>query len=165
MATELGTLLRGDHGELERALKAMLSSTSTDSERSSALDGFRLGFAAHADAEATVLRAQLDRAGAPSAVYFLVAQTVAAHLSQEAALAQLVATRPGTPEWRDAASFLRELIRHHVDHEDACVLPALRDYLDPADYARLAGAYATERLRALTELAPASATVAPLMRL
>ena len=165
MGTDFAALLRGDHGELGRALRAILAPSSTEAECRSALDGLRLGFAAHAEGESTVLREALDRSQAPSTLYFLVAQTFAAHLAQETALAALADARPGTTAWHDRGVYLRELVRHHAEHEEACVLPALRDHLPRGEFAALAGAYATERLRALTHLQPASFEAARIMRL
>lgn len=164
MATELGTLLRGDHFEIDRALRAVLAPTATETDLRTALDGLRLGFTAHAEAEAALLRPRLDRTRTPSALYFLIAQTFAAHLAQEQALAALCMARPGTPTWHDRATYMRELVRHHTDHEEACVMPALRDYVG-AEYASMAGDYATERLRALTRLAPVATRPHSLMRL
>ena len=159
MGPEFGTLLRGDHAELDRVLRAVGHHTSTDIDQCAALDAFRLGFAAHAEAEAEIVRALLDRVHAASSLYFLVAQTVAAHLSQESALAALAETRPGTQAWYDRATYLRELLRHHSEHEEACVIPALREGVSALDYAALAGAYATARLRALIQLPYATRTL------
>jgi hypothetical protein len=41
------------------------------------------------------------------------------------------------------------LIDHHDQHEAACVVPALRDYLPVDVYRSLAATYASARLRAL----------------
>jgi hypothetical protein len=146
---DVHSLLRRDHDELERVLQIMIAPSSTEPELREALEAVHVGLAAHAEAESVMLRAMLDVAHPPALVYLLCSQVVAAHLAQEGALVSLEATRPGTQAWRDRAAHLRNLIDHHDEHESACVLPALRDYLPSDVYTRLAGSYASARLRAL----------------
>lgn len=85
----------------------------------------------------------------PALVYLLCSQVVAAHIAQRGALADVENTRRGSPAWRDRARHLRNLIAYHDEHESACVMPALRDYIPHPVYRTLAGSYATARLRAL----------------
>jgi hypothetical protein len=65
-----------------------------------------------------------------------------------------VRTAPETATWRGRAQHLLDLIRRHAVHEAREVIPALRDHLPIAGFARLAGAFATERLRQLAALLP-----------
>jgi hypothetical protein len=114
-----------------------------------ALDGLRIGFAAHADGEAFALRTLVETCQGPPALDFLVSQVVAAHLAQEGALSALSTLRPGTTSWRDQVRHLEAMMRDHDEHHAACVIPALEDHVPATLYAALPGAYATERLRAL----------------
>ncbi|HLL25937.1 MAG TPA: hemerythrin domain-containing protein [Kofleriaceae bacterium] len=157
MPADFLTLLRRDHGDLERELTQLLDPTATIPQLRSALDGVRLGLTAHAEAEDIVL--------APFELVpeleVLIARDRAAHLAQEGALAALVTARPGTATWRDRAYHLRELVLVHGMQEEEQLLPALATYGDPADVAGLAGAFATERLRQLAMLQPSAPVFMP----
>jgi hypothetical protein len=147
MPPELMTLLRRDHADLQMELTLLLDPIVSLRELQTALDGVRLGLTAHAEAEDIVL-GPLERI---PGLDRLVAESRAAHLAQESALATLVTMRLGTPAWRDRAHHLRDLVRHHAQHEEAELIPALA--LHPA-YSHLAAAFATERLRQLAMLQP-----------
>lgn len=146
MPPELLTLLRRDHADLQTELTRLLDPGASLHELRAALDGVRLGLTAHAEAEDIVL-APLERVPGFEG---LVAESRAAHLSQESALATLVTIPLGTPAWRDRAHHLRELVRHHARHEEHDLLPLSGH----PDYRRLAAAFATERLRQLAMLQP-----------
>jgi hemerythrin HHE cation binding domain-containing protein len=150
MPTDFGTLVQRDHVDVQKELTLLLDPDANSVELGSALDGVRLGLTAHAEAEDIVLgRLEIIAALAP-----VIAEARAAHLAQETALAALVSARPGTAMWRDRAVHLRELIRRHAMREELELLPALR-YHAPRDlYHKLAGAFATERLRQLAMLQP-----------
>ncbi|MEJ7604524.1 MAG: hypothetical protein WKG01_42105 [Kofleriaceae bacterium] len=145
---DVSSLVHQHHTELERSLDVLTSVTSVASQRV-ALDGLSLGLPAHAEAEATALGLALDGLRPPPLVYLLCSQLVAAHTAQHHALVGLRATRCGSIAWRDRAHQLRVLITHHDEHEAACVIPALRDYLPRAHYDQLASCYATARLQSL----------------
>jgi len=145
---EVATLLRQHHAELERFLGVMIS-ISSDAAHRTALDAVALGLEAHAAGESTALNLALDQLSPPPLVYLLASQVTAAHFAQHTALANLTATRRGSAAWRDRANHLRNLIIHHDEHEAACVIPALRDYLPRPHYDHLASCYATARLHSL----------------
>jgi hypothetical protein len=152
MPTELGTLLRRDHVDLQQELTLLLDPAATPAQLRSSLDGVRLGLTAHAEAQDIVLArlesvAQLD---------IILAQARAAHLAQEGALSALVCSRPGTAAWCERAYHLRELVHYHAEQEDAYLLPALREHAPREAYLALAGAFATERLRQLAMLQPSA---------
>ena len=113
--------------------------------------GVRPRFAAHAEAEAAALGAVLEQARPAPALYFLVSQTIAAHLAQETVVTQLLSYRVGSPQFRERAQYLRQLIVHHADHEAACLQPALPDHLPRPIFRTLATCYAVERARVLDE--------------
>jgi hypothetical protein len=150
MPTDFMTLLRRDHADLQTELTQLLDPVATMGELRSALDGVRLGLTAHAEAEDIVLEQFAHVADLEA----LVAQARGAHLAQERALSTLVNSRPATVQWRDRAHHLRELVRYHADHEEMHLLPALQRHA--ADYRRLAGRFATERLRQLAMLQPSA---------
>ncbi len=147
MPQELVSLLQRDHVDLQSELTRLLDPTLSLPEMRTALDGVRLGLVAHAEAEDIVL-APLENE--PNLARF-VSESRAAHLAQESALVTLVTMRPGTSSWRDRAQHLRELVRCHAVRESIELMPWLSRH--PA-YARLAGAFATERLRQLAMLQP-----------
>ena len=152
MPTDFGTLVQRDHVDLQKELSQLLDPLATVVQLSDALDGVRLGLTAHAEAEDIVL----GRFDAITAVAPLVARARAAHLVQEGALSALVSARPGTSIWRERAMHLRELVRHHAAQEEIELLPALRYHAPGELYAKLAGAFATERLRQLAMLQPSA---------
>jgi hypothetical protein len=156
--TDFLTLVTRDHHDLESAIDALLSATSVVELRT-ALDGVRLGLTAHAEAEDIVLY-QAIRNDVHDPLHrddleYLIGQARAAHLAQEGALAKLVCAAPGTSHWRDRAIELRELVRDHASYEEMNVIPAIRA-LAPVAYERLAGKFATERLRQLAMLQPSA---------
>ena len=155
MPTDLLTLLRRDHLDLQQELTQLLDPVATISQLRSSLDGVRLGLTAHAEAEDIVL----SRFEVMQPLASLVSQARAAHLAQESALSALVSARPSSVTWRDRAHHLRELVHHHAEQEEAHLMPALREYA--ADYSRLAGAFATERPRQLAMLQPSAPMYAP----
>jgi hypothetical protein len=156
MATDLLKLLQRDHDEIERGLQELADPSATAAQIRSALDGVRLGLLAHAEAEDIVLERAVAGLAQQGQVAALVERARAAHLEQERALSALVLARPGTPAWRDRAIRLRDMVRAHADIEERLVIPALREAASPDAYARLAGAFATERLRQLTMLLPSA---------
>ena len=126
-----------------------MTSIAPEASHRTALDGICLGLVAHAQGEAMALGLALDLLNPPPLVYLLCSQVTAAHAAQKVALANLSATRCGSVAFRDRASHLRNLIVHHDEHEAACVIPALRDYLPRGYYDQLASCYATTRLHTL----------------
>lgn len=157
MPTDFMTLLRRDHADLQQELTLLLDPTATIAELRSSLDGVRLGFTAHAEAADIVL----SPFELVPELAVLVAQARAAHLAQEGALTALVTARPGTAMWRDRAYHLRELVRHHANHEEEYLVSALRQCASKHDVAALAGAFATERLRQLAMLQPSAPVFMP----
>jgi hypothetical protein len=147
MPPELFTLLRRDHVDLQSELTRLLDPTMSLHELRAALDGVRLGLTAHAEAEDIVLGPLENEPG----LQRLVSESRAAHMAQESALATLVTMRAGTTSWRDRAQHLRELVRYHAHREENELLPGLAAH---PDYGRLAGKFATERLRQLAMLQP-----------
>lgn len=150
MPTDFLTLLRRDHTDLHDELTQLLDPSATIVELRTALDGVRLGLVAHAEAEDIVLAA-FDML---PALEILIAQARAAHVVQEKALSALVCARPQTSRWRDCALQLRELVRDHAAQEEKYLLPALRYHVPAEHYGKLAGSFATQRLRQLAMLQP-----------
>jgi hypothetical protein len=152
MVTDFLTLLRRDHHELVGGLAELLTPAITVAELRGTLDGVRLGLTAHVEAEDIVLAVALaGRTTRP--LEALVREVRASHLAQERALASLVCAPPGSAAWQQHASELRRAVRDHAVWEESWVVPAIREAA-PDAYARLAGAFATERLRQLTMQQP-----------
>lgn len=157
MPTDFLTLLRRDHADLQKELTMLLDPIATVAQLRNSLDGVRLGLTAHAEAEDIVL----GRYEHLPALELVVAQSRAAHLAQERALAALVATRPATVAWRERAHHLRELVHHHDRQEEGHLFVALRQHVQASEYAELAGAFATERLRQLAMMQPSAPVFTP----
>ncbi|MBA3396737.1 MAG: hypothetical protein H0T89_29160 [Deltaproteobacteria bacterium] len=155
MGTDVGLLLARDHEELERSLVMLIEPWRSDADKRSALDDLCVGFVAHAEGQSAVLWEALAQSPA-AAVRRAVIQVFAAHEAQESVLTELRSVAPSTARWHDLVQQLRDLLRVHSEQEDQSVLGALRAHIEPARYQRLAGAYATERLRALGMLHPMS---------
>jgi hypothetical protein len=152
--TDFLTLVTRDHHDLESAIDEMLRATSIFELRT-ALDGVRLGLTAHAEAEDIVLYQAIRDEEHRDELEYLINQARSGHLSQEGALGALVCAVPGTTHWRHLATELLELARDHATYEEAVVIPTIRQ-LAPAAYERLAGKFATERLRQLAMLQPSA---------
>jgi hypothetical protein len=157
MPVDFLSLLHRDHCDLQQELTRLLDPTATIAELRSSLDGVRLGLMAHAEAEDIVL----GRFEIVPALQVLVTQARAAHLAQEGALSALVALRPGTSDWRDRARHLRELVGYHARQEETVLMPALQAHASEEEIRKLAGAFATERLRQLTMLQPSAPEFEP----
>jgi len=157
MPADFLTLLRRDHCDLQQELTRLLDLTATVAELRSALDGVRLGLIAHAEAEDIVL----GRFEGVPELQLLVAQARAAHLAQEGALSALVTARAGTASWRERARHLRDLVVYYARQEETMLVPALQQHAAPDEVAKLAGAFATERLRQLAMMQPSAPAFAP----
>lgn len=157
MPTDVLMLLRRDHVDLLGELTRLLDPEATVADVRMALDGVRLGLIAHIEAEDIVI----GRFESVAPIRILIAQARAAHLAQEAALSALVSGRPQTPSWRGCAVHLRALVERHAFQEERYLLPALREHIAAEHYARLAGAFATERLRQLAMLQPSAPIALP----
>lgn len=155
MTMDLLTLLQRDHDDIVGGLTQLADPEATAAEIRTALDGVRLGLTAHAEAEDIVMYHVLVELAPGELVNAMVARMRAMHLEQESGLSSLVCATPGTTTWRDRAVRLRDLVRSHATYEEEHVLPAIRSAA-PAVYDRLAGAFATERLRQLAMLQPSA---------
>ena len=148
---ELANLVARDHDDLNYALRVLSEPWTGTSDLLAMSERVRTRFAAHAEAETAALGAVIERARPSPAVYFLVSQVVAAHLTQEKVVIELLSYRVGTPKFRERAQYLRQLIVHHAEHEAACLHPALPDHLPQPLYRTLATCYAVERARVLDD--------------
>lgn len=154
MATDFLTLVRRDHDDLDRGLAALVAPSTTATELRSALDGVRLGLTAHAEAEDIVLAVALG-GRISTELDALLREARAAHRTQEGALASLICTPPTSPNWRKRADVLRQAVATHAEWEETWFVPAIQR-VAPQAYERLAGAFATERLRQLAMQLPSA---------
>ena len=159
LMTDFLTLVKRDHHDLECELETLLHAQ-TASQLRTALDGVRLGLTAHAEAEDIVLAIAMRHMTHRDQLESLIGEARQAHLAQEGALASLVCEPPGTDRWRQRARHLLELVRDHASFEEDRVIPAIAE-LAPEIYPRLAGQFATERLRQLAMLQPSAPIYVP----
>ncbi len=157
MPADFVTLVRRDHLDLSRELTRLLDPGASVGELRTALDGVRLGLTAHAEAEDIVLT---QMASCP-ALAVLIAQAREAHHTQETALGALVLSIPHTNTWRERAQYLRDLVETHARVEEDGLFVALREHTERDCYLRLAGAFATERMRQLSMLQPSAPLFVP----
>jgi hypothetical protein len=153
------TLVKRDHHDLECELEKLLHAQTAFQLRT-ALDGVRLGLTAHAEAEDIVLEIAIRNVTHCDQLETLIGETRQAHLIQEGVLSYLVSSMPGTARWRQRAKELRELVRDHASYEEEHVIPAIAA-LAADVYPRLAGQFATERLRQLAMLQPSAPISVP----
>jgi hypothetical protein len=153
MGTDILTLLRRDHDDLDKGLITLLDRSKSLGQIRTALDGVRLGLTAHAEAEDIVLSHAIRNSPARPALEMVVEESAHAHRLQEIALASLVCTPLHTKDWYQRCATLRGLVTDHARYEETSVLPAMRA-LAPEVYPSLAGKFATERLRQLSLLLP-----------
>lgn len=142
---ELGSLVRRDHDDLLYALRVMSETLSDEVHILGMLDRIRTGLPAHVEAETVALARMLGDYQPRPSLYFMASQVTAAHLTQETALAELLALRPATPAFRERARYLRHLMIHHADHEAAFLHPALSDHLPHHAHHALAQMYTEHR--------------------
>jgi hypothetical protein len=154
---ELGQLLVRDHEQLDRVFAFLLEPSVSVIDRENALDAARVSFAAHADAEAVVLTSALQHVAVKQDLAGLVAQILAEHRIQESILRRMDS---GTrrDDWLCAAVRLRRSSRSHGEHEQSVIMRALRECVPVAEYQRLAGFYAAEKMRALGLMTTLGAT-------
>lgn len=155
MGTDIRTLLRRDHDDLDKGLLTLLDRSTSLGQVRTALDGVRLGLTAHAEAEDIVFCRAIHNSPARPVLDVIIEEAAHAHRLQEIALAAIVCTPLDTEEWYGRCAALRELVLDHARHEETTVLPALRE-LVPEIYPSLAGRFATERLRQLSMLVPSA---------
>ena len=159
MGNDLLVLLQRDHRDLELGLAALVEPGTSLRQIRDTLDGVRLGLTAHAEAEDIVLHAALPLLAGTPRLATLVAEVRTAHLAQEAALAALVCSPPGSITWCDRAQRLYRLVARHAFMEEQEVMPVLREAAPPGVYEALAGEFATERLRQVGMLQPSAPIV------
>lgn len=153
---DLALLVARDHEQLDRAIALLVEPRATPEDRRTALDAARVSLATHADGEAKVLHAALSHVAAPQDFAGLVAQVLAAHRTQESILRRMD-HHADRGDWVCAAVRLRRSLLAHAEHEQTIVMGALRRCMPPLEYQRLAGTYASERMRAagmLSSLVP-----------
>ncbi|MEO6774654.1 MAG: hemerythrin domain-containing protein [Kofleriaceae bacterium] len=162
MGTDILTLLRRDHEDLDQGLATLLDRSQSIGQIRTAIDGVRLGLTAHAEAEDIVFTIALQHT---ARLRGLVTEAAEAHRQQARALAALIVTPVGTREWYQRGATLRGLVKEHARYEETSVLPAIRDLAHDV-YPGLAGRFATERLRQLSMLMPSAPVyIAELARL
>lgn len=153
MGIDVCALVRRDHDELDRTLRTLLETSRASAEQRELLDAFRIGLVAHVAAEAAVLGTLLVRTQPPLLLRLIVKQLDDEHRAQLAALDAIEAESIGSAAWSERLLELRISLLEHASRED--YFPStLHDHVVSGERRRLAGEYATERLRAISSLAP-----------
>jgi hypothetical protein len=142
---KFAALLARDHEEMDRMLAVLCTTRAGSVAWRAALDGLRMAFAAHAEAQAHALEAVAQQSANAPALISLIDEVSRDHRDEERMLEQLLGERLTG----EHAVALRTHLRHHAEHEQSFVLPYLRDALRDGSYTRLAPLYATHRIIAL----------------
>lgn len=146
-------LVRRDHDDLDRTLRALLDNRRPPSEYAELLDAFRIGLVAHVAAEAAVLAAMVLRVQPPLLVRLIVKQLDDEHRAQLAAIDAVAGEVLGSAGWFEKLLELRIAFLDHAARED--YFPSsLLDHVVAGERRSLAAEYATERMRAMAALAP-----------
>lgn len=128
----------------------MVDPATLPKELTTLLDVFRLALAVHTAAEAKVLDLLVD---SDRSLTVLATNTRVEHTTQRAAADALVALRPASIGWYDAALELRVLVLDHAARAEQ-LRWTLEDRVSYRLHHRLAAEYATERLRVLASTSP-----------
>jgi hypothetical protein len=145
---DLASLVARDHAQLHVAIAQLVDPGASVEDRRAALESARVGLATHADGEAAILHEVLSHITGPRDFAGLIAEVLAAHRTQESILRRMD-HRASREEWVCAAVRFRRSLTAHDEHERNVIMGALRRSLEPDQYERLAGAYASEKMRAL----------------
>jgi hypothetical protein len=150
---ELATLLHHDHQDLELALSMIVDAETAIAELPNLLEVLRLALAVHVTAEARVWDRLLATGDPVRPLQAKLALTRIEHTRQQLAADELARLAAGSSEWYEGAIELRAIV---LDHAWEIQQPnrSLRVHLDDTTYARLAGSYATERMRVLATTSP-----------
>lgn len=153
MGTDVCALVRRDHEDLDRTLTALLDERRSRSERIELLDAFRIGLVAHVAAESAVFANLVVRTRPPLLVRLIVKQLDEEHHTQLAAIDSIAMEQTGSSTWCERLLQLRIQFLDHAARED--YFPSsLHDHVPAHERRQLAAEYATERLRAMSALAP-----------
>lgn len=146
-------LVKADHDDHERALSAMVDPATPPDELSNLLDTLQLALAIHGTAEAKVLDLLRSSVRHPRDLGLAVAEARLEHVAQRSGTHELTRIRPGSLGWYERALVFRVRMDEHARRTEE-TLRKLRDYIPVDVQRRLAGEYATERMRMLATTSP-----------
>ena len=149
--------LHNDHQEVADLLGRILASHRAE-ERATLFGEMRAKLVAHAQAEAKVLYARMEKDGEESRRFALEGDVE--HEIVEAQLTALARARsPERDEWLARVKVLRELVNHHVREEEITGFASARKQFDAAMLEKLGADFRTEKERRLR--LPAKKAAAP----
>lgn len=150
---DLCSIVRRDHDDLDRALRAMVEPTTPAQDLAPLLDGFRLGLAIHLVAEWRVLASLITLVRPPGTLRTQLRELRDEHARQQETAERLAVLDPRTDDWYDCVLELRVLVLDHAKREE--YLRGTFDALIPATIRRgLVAQYASERMRLLGTTSP-----------
>ena len=158
MSSDLTSLVRRDHDDLDHMLLALTDPTTSAGEALALLESLQTAFGAHCVAQWTALRDVLGSAVAPRALSMIVQSILDEHRDQARVLAALAMAGPGTSTWKRLAAELRDQLVDHATREEF-MRASLCDHVSAASQHALASTYAAERLRRLVTLESAPQAV------
>lgn len=136
-------LIMADHREVERLFEVLQSQPE---QRPIALPTLVALLTAHSRAEeAEVYPAARDEAGETDEV----SHSQEEHVEAEQLLERLQTTDPDSPEFESLLKKVVDAVTHHVEEEEATVLPGMRQNLSAARLYELGEAFAASRARHL----------------
>jgi hypothetical protein len=146
MAPDAVTVIKRDHRVIE-ALFDRLRDPSSD--RAALVEEVAARFAAHARAEEDHVYPALAKADPSDADE--LHHGVDEHHEAEELLEELRDTEPDSPDFQTALQELVDAVRHHVEEEEAEILPQLAESVDRTRLVELGRAFEDARLRELRE--------------
>lgn len=153
MEFDFCALVAADHDDHERALSAMVDPATPPHELSELLDALQLALAIHGTAEAKVLDSLRSSLRHPRDLGMAVAEARLEHVAQRSGTHELTRIRPGSLGWYERALVFRVRMHEHARRAEE-TLRKIRDHIPLDVQRRLAGEYATERMRMLATTSP-----------
>ncbi|NVB81678.1 MAG: hypothetical protein HOV81_25005 [Kofleriaceae bacterium] len=142
-----------DHEDLDRVLIAMVEPHTSREALLGLLDGARLAFSAHIEAEAEVMQVFMARSPAKMGFRRYVGEITSQHRAQDEALHAIRDTTPGSTSWYFRVLELRVLVLDHASREPL-MRATLAEHISLDENRQLARDYAAARMRMLAMMYP-----------
>ena len=142
--------LKGDHRTLKNFLAIMIEDGASADARRRSLDHFESLYYAHTVAEEMVVYNALDGKGPDWEDLSHIGHTE--HKVATTMIARLMKMDDAQgEEWQHEAYLLRDIVNHHIDAEEAEMIPEVESVFDAPERVSMVGRYDDAKKRALLE--------------